>query len=295
MKTQRIEKFTPYLLVLPAVIVLAAVGLYPFFYSLSASLTSWYIPDPTTKKFIFLDNYGDVLTDPLFWKAVRVMLVFVSTCVIVEVVLGVIIALILDAKVVCKSFFRTVVIIPMMITPSVAAILWKSMYNARYGVLSYIVNFVLGLFSLPPADFNNSPTWAMIGLVIAEVWQWTPFVILIILAGFQSLPRDIYEHALTERASDGQILRYITLPLIKPFIIVALLFRIIYESRAFEVIYLITQGTPGNATEHLPLHIYYTGLSFFRFGRACAMSFILLIVTLMFVFIFARKIIRIER
>jgi len=295
MNTQRIEKFTPYLLVLPAVIVLAAVGLYPFFYSLSASLTSWYIPDPTTKKFIFLDNYGDVLTDPLFWKSVRVMLVFVGFCVIVEVVLGVIIALILDAKIIGKNFFRTVLIIPMMITPSAAAVLWKSMYNARYGVLSYIVNSVLGLFSLPLADFNNSPTWAMVGLIIAEVWQWTPFVVLIILAGLQSLPRDIYEHALTERATEKQILRYLTLPLLKPFIIIALLFRIIYESRAFEVIYLITQGTPGNATEHLPLHIYYTGLSFFRFGRACAMSFILLIATLMFVFIFARKIIRIER
>lgn len=295
MISQRLDKATPYLLIFPAIIVLAAVGLYPFFFSLSASFTSWYLPDPASKKFIFLHNYADVLTDGLFWKSVWIMLVFVLTCVFLEIVFGVMIAMVLDAKIIGQRFFRTILIIPMMITPAVSATLWKSMYNSSYGVITYLINNVLALFSLPLADFSNSPHWAMAGLVIAEVWQWTPFVILVILAGLQSLPRDIYEHALTERATGWQILRYLTLPLIKPYIVVAVLFRIIYESRAFEIIYLINQGGPGNSTEHLPLHIFYTGLSWFRFGRACAMSFILMIVTLLFVFIFARKIIKIER
>ena len=289
---RRIDNATPYILILPAIIVLAAVGLYPFFFSLSASFTSWYLPDPSTKKFIFLKNYADVLTDGLFWKSVRIMLVFVLTSVFFEVLLGVIIALVLDANIIGKKIFRTVLIIPMMITPAVAATLWKSMYNSSYGVITYLLNSVLQFLSLQPADFSNSPIWAMTGLIVAEVWQWTPFVVLVVLAGLQSLPRDIYEYAMTEGAREKQLLRYVTLPLIKPYIIVAVLFRIIYESRAFEIIYLVNQGGPGNSTEHLPLHIFYTGLSWFRFGRACSMSFILMIATLLFVFLFAKKIIR---
>jgi multiple sugar transport system permease protein len=282
-----IKKNANYLFVIPAVVMLFLIVIFPLMYTFSVSFQVWDLPKPRSRHFVGLANYVDILTSKRFWSSMVITFIFVGGSVVTEMILGFYIAALLNVKlVIFRPVVRTLLIIPMMVTPVVAGTTWKLMTNFEFGVLNYLVK----LIGLPPRDWLGSPATALAMIIITDVWQWTPFVILIILAGFQSLPPEPYEAALVDGASNLQAFRYITFPLMKPFIGLALILRVIYAYRIFDTAFVMTRGGPGRSTEVISLHLYYIALNFFHLGTASAISFIVIGFATIFSMVFINKI-----
>lgn len=285
------RKNADYLFVVPAVTVLFCIVIFPLLYTFIVSFQVWDLPKPASRHFVGLANYRDILTSTRFWSSMAITFVFVGVSVAIEMVLGFYIAALLNAKlVILRPVVRTLLIIPMMVTPVVAGTTWKLMTNYEFGILNYLI----GLLGLPPRDWLGSPVTALAMVIFTDVWQWTPFVILIILAGFQSLPPEPYEAALVDGASNMQAFRFITLPLMKPFLGLALILRIIYAYRIFDTVFVMTRGGPGHSTEVISLHLYYVALNFFHLGTASAISFIVIAFATIFTLIFINRILNVS-
>jgi len=282
-----IRKNSNYLFIIPAVVVLFIIVIFPFIYTFLVSFQFWDLPKPGSRHFVGFANYVDILTSKRFWSSMAVTFIFVGASVAIEMVLGFLIAALLNIKlVILRPIVRTLLIIPMMVTPVVAGTTWKLMTNYEFGILNYLVK----LIGLPPRDWLGTSFTALTMVIITDVWQWTPFVILIILAGFQSLPPEPYEAAVVDGASNLKAFRYITFPLMKPFIGLALILRVIYAYRIFDTVFVMTRGGPGYSTEVISLHLYYIALNFFHLGTASAISFIVIGFATIFSLVFINKI-----
>lgn len=174
------------------------------------------------------------------------------------------------------KLYRTVVLVPMLLPPITVALTWKMMYDYNFGIF----NFLLKTIGLSPVEWLSSTDWALLSVVLTDIWQWTPFVFLVILASLQSIPLEIYESAQVEGASYVQSLRYITLPLLRPALALVLLLRTIDTFRVFDKMYVLTGGGPGNATETITYYIYRYGFRYFQTGYAAAASIIMVIMVL---------------
>jgi multiple sugar transport system permease protein len=271
------RKAYPYLLVAPTVLVLFAILVWPMISSLIYSFQSYNILRPDLgREFIGFDNYVRLLNSPQFWKSLRVTLIYTSVAVSLELVLGLSLALLLNrTHIVGLRFIRTIMLIPFLSTPVVVALAWKFMLHAEFGMLNYFAS-LLGL----PGRVWLGPGYALPSLIAVEVWQHTSFVLLILLAGLQSLPNEPYEAAIIDGASSWQLLTHITLPLLRPVILVALVFRTMFTLRVFDTIWVLTGGGPADATRTLSVGIYLTGFRQFEVGLGAALSWILLLVTM---------------
>ncbi|MBC7092134.1 MAG: sugar ABC transporter permease [Nitrososphaeria archaeon] len=226
--------------------------------------------------FVGLKNYQRILTDPDMIKAIWNTLVFTVSAITLEMLLGLGIALILNRELRGRRFITTAFMLPMLITPSIIALIWQTLFwNMSYG----LINYGLSLFGIPPQPWLSDEKLAMIAVILTEVWEQTPFVGLIILSGLQALPVAPFEAATIDGASRLQKLRHITLPLLKPVIMVALLFRTIFTLRVFDLIFILTAGGPGTATYVISIAIQQEFFNFFNVGVASAMSWILLIIS----------------
>ncbi|MCZ8375747.1 MAG: sugar ABC transporter permease [Beijerinckiaceae bacterium] len=272
-----LNRASPYLFLAPAAAV-ALVGLvYPMLRSVWLSFHEWSIgTPPESARFVGLENYRWLLADDAFWVSVGVTMTFALAVVVLEVVLGVALALVLDRDLRGTSLFRTVFILPMMIAPIVVGLIWRFLYNEQFGPLSQL----LKALGLPGVPWLSSPDMALVSVIIADVWQWTPFIFILALAALQGLPASAIEAARIDGATRWQTTLYIKLPLIAPVIAVAALLRLIDAFKVLEVIYILTEGGPGLSTEILSLHIYKTAFVSQQLGRASALSNLLLLIVL---------------
>ena len=276
MSLARANRLTPWMFLAPAAVIMAIALIYPLGYMIWGSFRAW---DPSQTigeaEFVGLKNYVTLWNDPNFRESLGVTLRFAFFCVTIEMVLGVGLALLLDRDIRGMSVLRTMFILPMMIAPVVVGLMWRYMYHPTVGTF----NRVLDSLGLPKVDWLGSH--ALTSVIIADIWQWTPFIFILSLAALQSLPRLALEAARIDGATPWQQIIYIKLPLMMPVLIVTGLLRLIDAFKVLEVILVLTEGGPGLSTEILALRISRTATEFRELGVAAAMSNYLLILLLL--------------
>ena len=273
------------LMLMPATILLVGLTLFPFIVSLILSFTDYSLLRPGQTKFIFLDNYIELMKTDEFWIALRVTVIFTVLAVFIQVVLGVVFATLLHNENTNVSLLRTLYLLPLAITPIAATFTFRLMFNPSLGVLNYFMK----LLGLEPQAWLASPNTAMFSLIIVDTWQWTPFILLICLGGLASLPSEPFEAAKVDGASSWQIFTKITVPMLYPFIGLALLFRSIDAFKTFDIIYVLTSGGPGILTRTLNLYAFKHGIEYLSMGYAGSIAIVMLIITIVVAQIFLRK------
>lgn len=260
----------PYLLLLPAMLALAAISLYPTIDGVNASLHRFrYGLD---QGFTGLDNFSIIYGDPIFWRAILTTVLFVIVAVAIETLLGLLLALLVARELRFAGLIRVALILPMTIAPVVVGVIWRLLYASDIGV----VNPLFELFGFEGPNILAHPLTAFFGLVAVDTWEWTPLLFLIILAGLHSLPQDPIEAARVDGASRLQTFFHHTLPLLKPVLLVGVVLRTIDAVGTFDQIYVLTKGGPGTATQLISIYAYNTAFLFNQYGRAMAMLISLL-------------------
>lgn len=269
----------------PAALVVAVVIVFPWLFTLVMSVNDWKVSGNVY--FVGLANYTHLLHDERFLWAVVRTLYFTTAAVVLPVVIGLWAAVCFARKFRLRGAARTAFILPMMATPVAIALVWTMMFHPQLGVLNYLLTSV----GLPPSSWVYSSDTVIPTLVMVETWQWTPLVMLIVLGGISSLPIDPYEAAVIDGASGWQMFRYITVPLIWPFIVVATVMRIIDALKAFDTIFVITNGGPGTSSETINMLLYQTAFGYYDLGYASAMVvvFFVLIMLLSLVLLRTRQ------
>jgi multiple sugar transport system permease protein len=261
-------------MIAPALIVQIALVVVPLVIALIASFHKWYLPRPMDKEFIGFQNFAKLLTSPEVHTSAWVTVKFIALSVAGTTILGLLLGLLLARSFRGVRLFRSLFIIPMMITPAVNALLWMTMWHASYGA----VNNILAMVGIPTIDWVSGPRTALLAVALPDIWQWTPFVMLVVIAGIQSLPIEVFEAATVDGASGWKMFSRITFPLLLPFLSTAVLFKIVYSLRVYDIPLLLTKGGPGRITEIISLQISFTAFTAFQVGRAAAHSFLVLIV-----------------
>ncbi|GAA3712602.1 ABC transporter permease subunit [Gordonia hankookensis] len=259
---------------LPALIFMLVVTQIPFVFTLFYSTQSWNLVRPGSRSFVGLDNYVEVFTDAQFWRVTLNTILLIVGTVIASVILGLIFALLLDRKFLGRGIVRTLLITPFLVTPVAAALLWKtSLLSPTNG----LVNWALSPFGVHTDWLSQYPLMS----VIAElVWQWTPFMMLLILAGLQSMPNDITEAAKVDGATSFRLFRELTLPHLRRFIELGAVLGAIYLVNTFDAVYMMTSGGPGVSSANLPFYIYQRAFLGFDIGQAAAMGVVTVIGTI---------------
>ena len=272
--TQNLNRMTPYMFLAPAVVVLVVALLYPIGYMVYASFLDW---NPSQRigeaEFVGLRNYLYLFENENFRESMWVTIKFASIVVTLEMALGVGLALLLDRELRGMSALRTIFILPMMIAPIVVGLMWRYMYHPTVGIFNRTLK-QLGFEGIP---WLSDGGWAFASIIIADVWQWTPFIFILSLAALQSLPQSAMEASRIDGATGWQQVLYIKLPLMLPVLIVTGLLRLIDSFKVLEVVLVLTNGGPGISTEILSLRISRTASEFRELGVAAAMSNMLLI------------------
>jgi multiple sugar transport system permease protein len=269
----RRELVFPLLLLTPALAVLLSLSIYPLIYSITISLQR----ETADGIKWTLANFARLGSDSFFLTAMAHTFVYAAAALVLEFSIGLGLALLLNTQMRGRGFFRATLLVPMMLPTVVVGVVWRLMLNANFGA----INGTLKEFGLNTEGltWTASPRLAFLSVIVVDVWQWTPFVFLVLLAGLQAIPQEPYEAALIDGSSRWQTFRHVTLPLLKPAILIALLLRTMDLLRVFDQIFILTEGGPGFATETISLYIYRTAFRFFDFGYAAAMSFVLLALT----------------
>jgi multiple sugar transport system permease protein len=271
------DRTLKWLFLLPSVLILAFLALYPFFMAVFMSLHEWSLAGQG-QQWVGAANFVGLAGEDRFIGALRNTAIFTGVSVTLELVLGIGLALYLRSLTkTWRPIFRTVFIIPMVMTPIATALLWRFMLNSDFGVINWVIANVFGL--TPPA-WTASPLMAMGTLVVIDVWQWTPLIIMIVFAGLLSVPETYYEAAKVDGAGRLAIFRHITLPSIKYMIAIAAVFRLMRSFRSFDIIWLVTQGGPGTSTEILNVYLYRVAFRNLQGGKAAAIGLVLLVVTI---------------
>ncbi|HLW76276.1 MAG TPA: sugar ABC transporter permease [Bryobacteraceae bacterium] len=259
--------------VAPALAILFALSVYPLIFSVKVALTG-------SHGEFTLANFTRLAHDSVLAAAAAQTLVFTLAALAIEFGLGLALAVLIDSLARARSFFRAGLLVPMLLPPVVAAVAWRLIFNPQFGVL----NGTLRQLGIPTSRllWTGGSHSALASVILVDVWEWTPFLFLLLSAGLQAIPPEPLEAARIDGASAWQIFRDVTLPLLKPVIVLALLLRAMDLVRIFDQIFILTQGGPGTATETVSLYIYRTAFRFSNFGYAAAMSFVLLAVTILF-------------
>lgn len=274
-KAQRRLKW---LFIMPTIFFVLAMVAFPLVYTLRISLSTWEMGKGESINFVGLSNYLEFLNDErfilAFWRTISYTFIAVG----IETVLGVVIALLVNQIKKGFNIIRTVFLLPMVATPVAVGILWKLMYDPTIGVF----NMILTSLGLPPSTWLSSSETVFPSIIIIDVWEWTPMIMLMVLAGLSGLGKDYFESARIDGATEGQIIRKITLPLLAPTILMAVLLRMIDALKTFDQIYSTTTGGPGYSSENLNILSYRYAFEYFYMGKAGALLIIFLIVVAAF-------------
>ena len=267
---------------LPALIFTIVITQVPFLVTLVISSLHWNVLRPGEKSFAGLSNYATVFTDERLRAAVRNTIVMTASTVVVSVLIGLALAVLLDRRFPGRGLARTLLIAPFLVMPVAAALIWKhAIYNPTYGLLNGTLNWVWQIFGAdhgPTVDWVSS--YPMSAVVVSLVWQWTPFMMLILLAGLQAQPGDVLEAAKVDGASPLKIFRFITMPHLRQYLELSALLGSIYILQTFDAVFTITQGGPGTATTNLPYEIYLTMFRKYEYGEAAAAGVVVVIGTI---------------
>jgi multiple sugar transport system permease protein len=271
--------------VVPALVVIAAVIVFPWVFTLWMSVNSWTLGQPVV--FAGLDNYTRLLVDMRFWESLWHTALYTLLAVVAPLFLGTLAALIFDAQFPFRGLLRGVFVMPMMATPVAIALVWTMMFHPQLGVLNYL----LSLVGIGPQEWIYNQKSVIPSLVLVETWQWTPLIMLIVLGGLAAVPREPYESAEIDGANAWQKFRYLTLPMIAPFLMIGVIIRSIDAVKSFDIIYAMTQGGPGTASETINIYLYNTAFSYYDigYGSAMAVVFFIIIVALSFVLMMVRQ------
>lgn len=272
MKTPR---WVPALYLGPAVLVMAAACLYPVVSAFQLSFFDWSMGTPwSSARWVGFDSFVSAFSNPRVWSSLWTTLMFAAVCVSAEMVLGIALALALEHPVRGMAFFRTLFILPMMIAPIAVGLAWRYMFDAQFG----LINAVLALFGIAAQGWLADPTLAFAAIVIADIWQWTPFVFIMMIAALANVDSAVIEASRIDGARWWQMTFRVKLPMVMHVIAITLMMRLIDAFRVLEVIYVLTFGGPGDSTEILALHIYKTAFVGQQLGVAAAISVLLLVV-----------------
>lgn len=265
--------FFPWGLVLPALLLLAALSIVPLIYLLVASFTNYQLLIGAPLRFVGLANYAQLIHDPLFWHGLMLTLEFALEVVFVELPVAFLIALALFKMHRHAQTVATLLLIPTIISPMVASFQWIQLFNYQFGP----VNYLLGLLHLGQPLWTASPGAAMPSLLIVDFWEWTPFMILLLYAGLQSLPKSALEAARVDGSTYWQSVRNVVIPLLRPVILVAVILRLVSVFKLFDTVYAVTGGGPGVATENLAYYMYQQAFQYFNISYSGALALVELV------------------
>jgi multiple sugar transport system permease protein len=260
----------------PMIATLALLTLYPFFANVWYSVRAMDLTQPFKTGFVGLRNFEIMVFSAGFVKSLTLTVVFVVVALVLELVIGFLVALALWRPLKGSRIFTTILILPFGLTPVALALAWRLLFNPSGGG----INVLMASLGLPPLDWTASQELALPSLIIVDIWQWTPFVILILLAGLVALPKEAFEAAAVEGAGFWRSVYHVALPLLRPLILVIVLFRGIDLFRTFDTFWVITAGGPGNATETLNILLYRTAFQNLNFGRAAALALVMLVIVI---------------
>ena len=263
--------------IMPTLILLILMNIFPLLWSLYLSFHRYKASMPNRlPKFIGVRNYTGLLSDPEIWEYFTTTAYFVVLAVIAQFIIGFGMALLLNREFRYKGLVTTLILLPMMLSPVVVGLFWRFILASdSSGLFNYFLNPLLN----KPIGWTTDPKIAMIAVVIVDTWMWSPFMMLISLAGLSAVPKYLYEAADVDRASGWFKFRRITLPLVSPLLLIALLFRTMDAFKMFDIVYVLTrEGGPGTATETVSMNLYKLAFRNFNTGKACAMAYILLII-----------------
>lgn len=283
---------TGWLLTLPALLVLSLVYAYPILRAFVLSLFTQNLSTNLTPEFTGLDNYVRMALDGRFWNSIWNTTLFTGVSLVAELILGIGIALVLNQTFRGRGTIRTIAILPWALPTALIALAWRWIFNDQFGVWNDILRHGLHLIQAP-VNWLGEPTAAMLAVMAADVWKTTSFVAILLLAGLQSISQDLYEAHAIDGASPWQSFRQITLPLLMPQIVIAMLFRFAQAFGIFDLIQVMTGGGPGGATEMVSLYIYATVMRYLDFGYGAAlvvMTFLTLIVVVAIVGYYLAKV-----
>lgn len=271
--------------VIPALVVISAVIVFPWVFTLWMSAHRWTLGQE--QSFIGFENYVRLASDARFWESLWHTLVYTVLSVVAPLFLGTLAALVFDAQFPLRGFLRGVFVMPMMATPVAIALVWTMMFHPQLGVLNYLLSFI----HIGPLEWIYNQSTVIPSLVLVETWQWTPLVMLILLGGLAAVPREPYESAEIDGANAWQKFRYLTMPMIAPFLMIAVIIRSIDAVKSFDIIYAMTQGGPGTASETINIYLYNTAFAYYDigYGSAMAVVFFIIIVALSFVLLMVRQ------
>lgn len=284
------EKYYSVLFILPCIIVILTITIFPLLYSLGISFTNIELGRPWLEfKIVGFQNYYEILfEDYRFWNALVRTLMFVASTITVQFFVGLGLALLLNRVFMGRRFVVGALLLPAMIAPVAVGFLWRMLYDVSFGPINYFL-YVSGVTSLEnPIKWCAAASTSLLSIVLADIWQYTPFMMLILLAGLQAIPMEPYESAKIDGAGRLQVFRYITLPLLRPAIAVAILIRTIDSFKIFDLVYLLTSGGPGVSSDVLSYYTYLNGFDFFRMGYASSLSYLVLMVVMVFTTLYLR-------
>ena len=273
-----------YVFLFPGLFVLIGILIFPIIFTIRLSLSGWnsYTPE---MNFIGITNYIRLFTDdPRFWESFFRLSFLSVTTVILQYIIGFALALIVWREIKFKRFFRVIFLIPMMTTPVIMTVIWRTFFHESLGP----VNDLLGNLGVKPILWLSDPVIAKFTVIIVEVWQWTPFMFLLLLAGLLSLPKEPFLAAAIDGASSFRKFVYVTFPLMAPISIGAIIIRLIEASKIMDTVFVLTSGGPGTATETSSFYIYIKGLREFQMGYAATLSFTYLVIMIISLTIIAK-------
>ena len=269
------DRAVAWIFITPTLLLLLAINIYPLIYAVSMSFTNFYANKLGKEiKWVGLKNYVKILGKEAIWERMQITASFMFWTLLLQAIIGLGLALLLNKKFKGNELLTTLIVLPMMLSPAVVGVFWTYLYNPQVGLFNYIVNF---FYDFGPFDMIGSSTLAPWAIVIVDTWMWTPFTMLICLAGLRSIPNYLYEAAEVDRANRLQQFIYITLPSVLPFLLLALLFRGIENFKMFDMVVELTSGGPGSATELASIQLKREAFEKWKTGYSSAYAVILFV------------------
>ncbi len=280
------KKSLPYLLVAPMVIMVFLVIIIPILRNVWMSFFDWYLARPSSHPFVGLENYQALFKDPIFVKSAGVTLIYIVVTVAARFILGLGIAILLNQSFIGRGLARSLIIIPWAVPEVIACLIWIQMFDLQYGIINH---WLVSLNIVPePLKWLASTSLALPAAMIVNVWKGTPWAAIMLLAGLQSIPHELYEVAMIDGANAWKKFWNVTLPLLKPISLAVFLLLVIWTIKDFAIVYVLNKGGPANATEVLTIFIYHKAFQGLRMGVASAAGVVLLIASMLFTVFYLR-------
>lgn len=279
------DKFQLYMYVVPSLLIITVVTVFPLLYTFFLSFQSYDLARPNDNAFVGLSNYKEMVSEPLVTSAIWNTIIYTVLSVTLSLIIGLALAMLVKEIRKGKSILRTLFFMPMLLAPVVVGVMWRFLFNYELG----IVNHILTVIGFEKVDWLGTPSLAMFSIIFVDVWQWTPYVFLVLLAGLESLPQEPFEAAEIDGASKVQTFRFLTIPYIMPLILIATIFRVTWAFRGFDSIYTLTQGGPGTSTETLAMSVWRLAFVRLDVGLASAVSVVMFVILTLFSLILLRQ------